>query len=81
MVDQPTARPDGVNFTPRFLRQEAERSLRIAANTFDTAIHDALMSYAQELLDRAEKMEAARDERENLSPVKPSDLSSSDDLD
>lgn len=53
---------DRINPTPELLREEAERNFRLAAATFDAAIHDALIACCQELLDRARKMEtAARD--------------------
>ena len=45
--------------TPESLRQKAEQASRLASMTWDTSTHDALVLYAQELLARAEKMEAA----------------------
>jgi hypothetical protein len=50
---------DRIEFTPQLLREEAERNFRLAAATFDAAIHDALMACCQELLDRARRMESA----------------------
>ena len=48
-----------VDLTPDLLRQEAERSFRLAVATLDAAIHDALVACCQELLDRADEIEAA----------------------
>ncbi len=48
-----------VDATPDLLRQEAERSFRLAVATLDAAIHDALVACCQELLDRAYAIEAA----------------------
>jgi hypothetical protein len=48
-----------VDLTPGLLRQEAERSFRLAVATLDAAIHDALVACCQELLDRADEIEAA----------------------
>jgi len=48
-----------VDLTPDLLRQEAERSFRLAVATLDAAIHDALGACCQELLDRADEIEAA----------------------
>jgi len=47
--------------TPQSLRQKAEQAFRLASQTLDTAVHDALMLHSQELLSRAERMEAALD--------------------
>jgi hypothetical protein len=45
--------------TPQKLRDDAERCFRLANTINDARSHDALMEYGRELLDRAEKMEAA----------------------
>jgi hypothetical protein len=49
---------DRTDLTPQLLREEAERNFRLALATFDAAIHDALMTCCQELLDRARRMES-----------------------
>jgi hypothetical protein len=41
------------------LRDDAERCFRLANTINDARAHDALMEYGRELLDRAERMEAA----------------------
>jgi len=48
-----------VDATPDLLRQEAERTFRLAVATLDAAIHDALVACCQELLDRADEIETA----------------------
>jgi hypothetical protein len=45
--------------TPQKLRDDAERCFRLANTINDVRAHDALMEYGRELLDRAERMEAA----------------------
>jgi hypothetical protein len=47
-----------VSHAPQKLREQAERCLRIAA-TSDHASQEALTKYARELLERADRMEAA----------------------
>jgi hypothetical protein len=42
------------------LRQEAERCFRLAAGTTDNRLHEELLAYGRELLDRAERMEATK---------------------
>ena len=44
--------------TVQMLRQRAEQSFRLAQGTTDQRTHDALADYAQDLLKRAERMEA-----------------------
>jgi len=45
--------------TPQKFRDDAERCFRLASTITDASAHDALMGYGRELLDRAERMEAA----------------------
>jgi hypothetical protein len=43
---------------PKQLRDMAERAYRLASETRDVSVHDALTLYGQELLAHAEKLEA-----------------------
>ena len=45
--------------TPQWLREEAERCFRIAANLRSQKDQEALLEYGRELVKRAERMEAA----------------------
>jgi len=44
---------------PQWLREQAERCSRLAEEVWDDQTHDALVSYAGELRERAERMEGA----------------------
>ena len=50
----------------RHLRDMAERYLRIASDT-DPAMHDSLIIYASELLDRAQEIETVGTEESSAS--------------
>ncbi|MGH7126600.1 MAG: hypothetical protein ACREFI_19640 [Stellaceae bacterium] len=41
------------------LREEAERCFRLASSASDKRLHDELLAYGKELVERAEKIEAA----------------------
>jgi len=50
---------------PQFLREKAERALRLASMTGDESARDALVLYGQELLARADMMECEDNPRKH----------------
>ena len=57
---------------PQWLREQAEQCSRLAKEVWDDQTHDALVSYAGELRERAERMEGAI-RRASAEPQVPAD--------